>query len=151
VTPIASEDQWQVAMPESVGLDGAKLSALEVRFEEWKESNLHGVVVRHGKLAFEHYFRGFDLKARNGPGIIDFNATTAHDLRSMTKSVTALVLGWLLIAASSPMWTNPCCHSSRTTPICARRRRTASPFGTYWRCPWVSLGARMRLTPTRTR
>ena len=70
------------------------MSALAARFEEWKEANLHGVVVvRHGKLAFEHYFRGFDLKACNGPGIIDFNAMTTHDLRSMTKSVTALVLG----------------------------------------------------------
>lgn len=59
-----------------------------------ERANLHGViVVRHGKLAFEHYFRGFGLKALNGPGIIDFNATTTHDLRSMTKSVTALVLG----------------------------------------------------------
>ena len=92
--PIASEDEWQVATPKSVGLDGAKLCALAAKFEEWKEANLHGVVVmRHGKLAFEHYFRGFDLKARNGPGIIDFNTTTTHDLRSMTKSVTALVLG----------------------------------------------------------
>ena len=92
--PIASNDQWQLATPESVGLDGAKLCALVPRFEAWKEANLHGVVVvRHGKLAFEHYFRGFDLKARDGPGVIDFNATTTHDLRSMTKSVTALVLG----------------------------------------------------------
>ena len=94
VTPIVSEDQWQVATPESVWLDGAKLCALAARFETWKEANLHGVVVaRHGKLAFEQYFQGFDPKARNGPGIIDFNATTTHDLRSMTKSVTALVLG----------------------------------------------------------
>ena len=92
--PLASEDQWHAVTPESVGMDGGKLSALAARFEEWKEANLHGVVVvRYGKLAFEHYFRGFDLKARNGPGIIDFNATTTHDLRSMTKSVTALVLG----------------------------------------------------------
>jgi CubicO group peptidase (beta-lactamase class C family) len=91
---ITSEDQWQVATPESVGLDVAKLGGLAARFKEWTEANLHGViVVRHGKLAFERYFRGFDLKARNGPGIIDFNATTTHDLRSMTKSVTALVLG----------------------------------------------------------
>jgi CubicO group peptidase (beta-lactamase class C family) len=100
VSPIASEDQWQVATPESVGIDVGKLSALAARFAEWKEANLHGVVVvRHGKLPFEHYFRGFDLKARSGPGIIDFNATTTHDLRSMTKSVTALVLGVPSIAA----------------------------------------------------
>ena len=92
--PIASEDQWLVAPPQNVGLDPNKLCALAARFEEWEEANLHGVVVvRHGKLGFEHYFRGFDLKARGGPGIIDFNSTTTHDLRSMTKSVTALVLG----------------------------------------------------------
>jgi CubicO group peptidase (beta-lactamase class C family) len=92
--PIASEDQWLVATPQNVGLDANKLCALAARFEEWEEANLHSVVVvRHGKLGFEHYFRGFDLKARGGPGIIDFNSTTTHDLRSMTKSVTALVLG----------------------------------------------------------
>jgi CubicO group peptidase (beta-lactamase class C family) len=94
VTPIASEDNWETTTPESVGIDSSKLSPLVARFEEWKEANLHGVVVvRHGKLVFEHYFRGFDLKARDGPAIIDFNAATTHDLRSMTKSVTALVLG----------------------------------------------------------
>jgi CubicO group peptidase (beta-lactamase class C family) len=83
-----------VTTPESVGLNATKLCALVARFEEWKEANLHGVVVvRNGKLAFEHYFRGYDLKARNGPGIVDFDAATTHDLRSMTKSVTALVLG----------------------------------------------------------
>jgi CubicO group peptidase (beta-lactamase class C family) len=94
MSPIQSDDQWQVAAPESVGIDGGKLCALVPRFEEWKEANLHGVVVaRHGKLAFEHYFRGYDLKAPNGPATIDFDRTTSHDLRSATKSITALVLG----------------------------------------------------------
>ena len=37
--------------------------------------------------------RGYDLKARNGPGTIGFDRTTSHDLRSATKSVTALILG----------------------------------------------------------
>ena len=93
--PISSEDQWQVATPESVGMDGGKLSALAARFEEWKKANLHGVVVvRHGKLAFEHYFRGFDLKARNGPGIIDRlppcpkGPRTTRAARLMAKSAT---------------------------------------------------------------
>jgi len=55
--------------PDSVGLSTTKLCALVARFEEWKEANLHGVVVvRHGKLAFEHYFRGYDLKARRVRG-----------------------------------------------------------------------------------
>lgn len=52
--------------------------------------------MRNGKLALEHYFRGFGLKAAGGPGIIDFNLTTTRDLRSMTNSVTALLLGIVL-------------------------------------------------------
>jgi CubicO group peptidase (beta-lactamase class C family) len=112
-------------------MDGGKLSALAMRFEEWKEANQHGVVVvRHGKLAFEHYFRGFDLKARNGPGIINFNATTTHDLRSMTKSVTALVLGAAIHCGIIADMDQLVPSFFRTTPICARPRRTASPFGT---------------------
>ena len=55
-----------------------------MRFEEWKQPNLHGViVVRHGKLAFEYYFLGFHLKARDKPATVDFNAATTHDLRWM--------------------------------------------------------------------
>ena len=79
--------------PDSVGLNTTKLFALVARFEEWKEANLHGVVVvRHGKLAFEHYFRGYD-EGPPGPGIVDFNAATTHDLRSMTIEST-LPLAW---------------------------------------------------------
>lgn len=93
-SPSVSEDQWQIAEPESVGLDRAKLYTLVAKFEDWKEANLHGVVVtRHGKLAFERYFWGLDIKARNGPAIVDFNSATTHDLRSMMKSITALVVG----------------------------------------------------------
>jgi len=68
-SPITSEDHRQMVTPDSVGLSTTKLCALVARFEEWKEANLHGVVVvRHGKLAFEHYFRGYDLKARRVRG-----------------------------------------------------------------------------------
>ena len=102
------------------------------RFEEWKEANLHGVVVvRHRKLAFEHYFRGYDLKARNGPGTIDFDETTSHDLRSATKNVTALVLG-AAIDRGMIAGVNQSVLSFffRITPICTRRKRTKSPFET---------------------
>jgi CubicO group peptidase (beta-lactamase class C family) len=92
--PEPGDDRWPVASAESVGLDGDKLCALVAKFADWTEANIHGVVVvRHGKLVFEHYFRGYDLKARTSPRFVDFNATTGHDLRSVTKSVTALVLG----------------------------------------------------------
>jgi CubicO group peptidase (beta-lactamase class C family) len=89
------------------------------------------VVVRHRKLAFEHYFRGYDLKARNGPGTIDFDETTSHDLRSATKNVTALVLG-AAIDRGMIAGVNQSVLSFffRITPICTRRKRTKSPFET---------------------
>ena len=52
---------------------------------------MHAVlVVRRGKLVFEHYFAGDDDRlGRN----VAFGPETKHDERSVTKSVTALVLG----------------------------------------------------------
>lgn len=92
--PDSRDDGWQVATPESVGIDGATLCPLADRFEEWKEANLHGVlVIRRGKLVYERYFTGFDRLHATGASTVTFNAETKHDLRSMTKSFTALVIG----------------------------------------------------------
>lgn len=92
--PVAGADGWPVATPESVGLDGATLCALVPRFTAWREANIHSVLVaRHGKLVFEHYFTGQDEHWGRDLGQVAFDATTLHDLRSVTKSVTALVLG----------------------------------------------------------
>jgi hypothetical protein len=35
--PNASDDEWQVATPESMGLDGAKLRALAAKFDDGKK------------------------------------------------------------------------------------------------------------------
>jgi len=51
------------------------------------------LVVRHGKLVYEQYFTGADEKLGRPAGIVSFDATTKHDLRSIEKSVAALVLG----------------------------------------------------------
>jgi CubicO group peptidase (beta-lactamase class C family) len=103
--PEARDDGWQVASLESVGIDGGILCPLAGRFEEWKEANIHGVlVIRRGNLVYERYFTGFDQLHATGSAIVAFNARTKHDLRSMTKSFTALVTGaavgrgWLDIA-----------------------------------------------------
>jgi CubicO group peptidase (beta-lactamase class C family) len=92
--PEARDDGWQVASTESVGIDGSILCSLAGRFEEWKEANIHGVlVIRRGKLVYERYFTGFDRLHATGPAMVAFDARTKHDLRSMTKSFTALVTG----------------------------------------------------------
>jgi CubicO group peptidase (beta-lactamase class C family) len=92
--PETRDDGWQIATPESVGIDRSILCPLAARFEEWKEANIHGVlVIRRGKLVYERYFTGFDQLHATGPATVAFGARTKHDLRSMTKSFTALVTG----------------------------------------------------------
>ncbi len=92
--PAARDDGWKVAAPETVGLDPAALCALVPRFTAWTQADLHAVlVVRHGALVFEHYFKGDDESWGKALGVVDFAPEVKHDLRSITKSVTSLVLG----------------------------------------------------------
>ena len=92
--PPAAEDGWAVASPESVGLDPATLCGIGPRFLLWKAADIHSVlVIRHGKLVYEHYFTGADEKLGMPAGVVAFDAATRHDLRSIEKSVAALVLG----------------------------------------------------------
>lgn len=88
-------DGWTVAAPEVVGLDGAKLCGLETFLKQWPTANIHAVVVaRHGKLVMEHYLSGTDRRfASEDLGVVRFTPTTKHDVRSISKSVTALLVG----------------------------------------------------------
>jgi CubicO group peptidase (beta-lactamase class C family) len=92
--PAAVNDGWQVAAPGGVGFEPATLCAIGPRFLSWTAANVHSVLVaRHGKLVYERYFAGEDQLRGQSIGIVNFDAETKHDLRSITKSVTALVLG----------------------------------------------------------
>jgi len=92
--PSVGEDRWPVATPESVGLASARLCEVVKLFDDWKQSNVHAVLVaRHGILVFEHYFSGRDELWGQPVGEVAFGPETKHDERSVTKSITALVLG----------------------------------------------------------
>lgn len=55
---------------------------------------LHAVVaVRGGRTVLEHYGSGEDFRWSAALGVVDFGPGTLHDLRSVTKSVTALLYG----------------------------------------------------------
>lgn len=93
--PAQMQDGWPVAPPAEHDLDPGVLAAIAPRFEAWTDANMHAIlVVRHGVLVYEHYFAGDDWLWGLGPvGRVVFEATTKHDLRSVTKSVTALLVG----------------------------------------------------------
>jgi len=56
--------------------------------------NVHALLIeRNEKLVYEQYLSGFDESWGDPIGTIDYNGTQKHDLRSISKSVTSLLLG----------------------------------------------------------
>src|SRR6516165_12695852 len=92
--PTDFRDGWTVATPERQGLDPALICGIGPRLEALKEANAHSVVItRDGRLVYEHYFAGNDERLGMSLGEVNFNAGTKHDIRSISKSVTSLLVG----------------------------------------------------------
>ena len=92
--PPTLDDGWAVADPSEVGLDAARLSGLGAFLRQWPAHNVHAVVViRRGRLAFEQYFRGKERRWMDWSGAVQFSPTQKHDIRSISKSVTSLLIG----------------------------------------------------------
>ncbi|MGW1425780.1 serine hydrolase domain-containing protein [Bradyrhizobium manausense] len=92
-SPSSIDDGWEIASPDDVGMDGAQLCSIAARLEQ-RATAVHSIVViRHGKLVFEQYFPGYDQPWGQTDGQYEFAATTKHDMRSATKSVTSLLVG----------------------------------------------------------
>src|SRR5262245_50274062 len=94
LAPAKRDDGWTVSAPAAQGLDPALICAIGPRFEAWSEADLHAVVVaRHGSLVYEHYLAGADERWGRPLGRVAYGADKLHDLRSITKSVTSLMVG----------------------------------------------------------
>lgn len=92
-TPVVVDDGWPIDSPENVGLNGERLCGIDARLKALN-ANVHSVVIaRRGKLVFEQYFSGYDDPWGIPDGQFAFNATTKHDMRSVSKSVTSLLMG----------------------------------------------------------
>jgi CubicO group peptidase (beta-lactamase class C family) len=76
-----TDDLWPVAKPGQESIDRKKLNALFADLATDPHKDLKGIVIlQHGKLVAEAYFNGDD-------------ANTLHDIRSATKSITAILMG----------------------------------------------------------
>ncbi|MBK9121587.1 MAG: serine hydrolase [Chloroflexi bacterium] len=71
---------WETAVPEAVGLDGARLESSETTVEDELPFVRSVLVIRHGCLAYEQYYG-------------DVDADEAVNVFSVTKSVTATLVG----------------------------------------------------------
>jgi CubicO group peptidase (beta-lactamase class C family) len=71
---------WRTAAPEDHGIDSAALAEIEGQVAKGYPHVRSVLVVRHGYLVYEAYWHGLDQ-------------TAGHDVRSVTKSVVATLVG----------------------------------------------------------
>jgi len=75
-------------------LSAAALDGLQQKIRAGGFPNLHSVVIQQGdKRVAEWYFSGTDERRGEPLGQVIFNAGTLHDVRSVTKSIVALLFG----------------------------------------------------------
>lgn len=93
-TPSALGDGWQVAAQEALGFDPEQLCNLEAKLAATPQDNVHAVVVvRGGRLVFEGYLTGADQRSGQDLGPTPHGPDVLHDVRSVSKSVTSLLVG----------------------------------------------------------
>jgi CubicO group peptidase (beta-lactamase class C family) len=106
--PVALNDGWTLAAQAEVGLDAARLCELDSFVAQWPDANIHAVVVvRNGKLAMERYFSGEDERWGDKLGRVTYGPEGKHDLRSISKSVTSLLVGIALSEGKFPALDSP--------------------------------------------
>lgn len=107
--PTAIGDGWTLGTPAEAKLDSEVLCGIEKLIEQWPEANIHAAtVVRDGKLILELYYRGEDQRYRPGTlGIVQFAPDVKHDLRSISKSVTSMLVGIALNEGTFPPLDTP--------------------------------------------
>ena len=94
VSPTRLNDGWITDSSNNAGFDEQKIRALAAALESGEYLNVHAVLVEHkGKLVYEQYLAGDDQDWGTPIGEVRYDGSQVHDLRSISKSVTALLLG----------------------------------------------------------
>ncbi len=92
--PIVRDDGWYVDTLSNAGFDLQKMQMLTEKLQSNGHKNAHIVVVEYdGKLVYEQYLSGEDQNWGTKIGVVQFDYDVKHDLRSISKSVTALLVG----------------------------------------------------------
>jgi len=98
-----STSDWQPAVPVEAVFAPDLADRLADVLRAGRAPNLHGlVVIRHGLLVLEHYGAGEDFAWGEPLGPVTFGPDTLHDIRSVTKSVVALLYGIALAGGHVP-------------------------------------------------
>jgi CubicO group peptidase (beta-lactamase class C family) len=94
---------WIAADPAAYGFKSDFAEKLDKAIADGALSGLHGVVIlSDGKLVLERYVAGEDESWGRRLGQVDFAPDTLHDLRSVSKSIVALLYGIALKLGQVP-------------------------------------------------
>src|SRR5438105_57477 len=101
--PALGATEWTSVAPVEAGFAPDLAQRLEELVSAGRAWNLHGVVVvRGGRIVLERYFPGEDEAWGSKLGTVAFGPAVLHDMRSVSKSIVALVYGIALAAGKAP-------------------------------------------------
>ena len=107
-TPKQLDDEWTVEPLAAARLDADNMAAITRAIEDGEYPNTHSVLIEHdGALVYEAYFAGTDERWGDSLGLRVMERDSLHDLRSITKSVTSLLLGIVLGDGADSMLGRP--------------------------------------------
>ena len=109
-SPVSNpNDGWQVGTLRDANLDPAAIAELVEMIDTGRTvPNVHALLIEHsGRLVFEQYWPGTDRKMRTNLGRIAHGTHTLHDIRSISKSVTSLLMGIALGDSASEALNRP--------------------------------------------
>jgi CubicO group peptidase (beta-lactamase class C family) len=90
----ARADAWPMSSPEAAGFATDLGEKLDAGVRSGLLKGLHAVLVaRRGEIVLERYWEGPDEAWGRPLGHVAFGPETLHDLRSVTKSIVALLYG----------------------------------------------------------
>jgi CubicO group peptidase (beta-lactamase class C family) len=91
---LQTADAWTLADPADAGFEPAALEQLVSDIDADRFGNVHALLIEHdGSLVFERYFPGKDERWGDPIPMRMMGRDSLHDLRSVSKGVTATLLG----------------------------------------------------------
>lgn len=93
--PVQTDDGWQTASLESVGMEVGPLEEVLQLIADTDHHLYHGMlIVRHNRLVFEHYWAGEEMDLATLDLVPkEFNRDSLHYVASVSKSLTSALLG----------------------------------------------------------
>lgn len=91
---LTTDSDFAIAKPESVGFDPVIINELIDSIKTGFYPNRHSLLIyKNEQLVVEEYFTGKDENWGEDLGIVQYNDSLLHDLRSVSKSVVSACIG----------------------------------------------------------